>query len=61
MLTLWAIGKEPEKFRAAVALRPVVDWTDQVTAPATRLAGSQTRISKSRTAAGVFAISGSSL
>ena len=31
VLTLWAIGKEPEKFRAAVALRPVVDWTDQVT------------------------------
>ncbi len=31
VLTLWAIGKEPEKFRAAVALRPVVDWTDQAT------------------------------
>lgn len=31
LLTLWAIGKEPDKFRAAVALRPVVDWTDQVT------------------------------
>jgi dipeptidyl aminopeptidase/acylaminoacyl peptidase len=31
VLTLWAIGKEPEKFRAAVALRPVVDWVDQVT------------------------------
>ena len=31
VLTLWAIGKEPEKFRAAAALRPVVDWTDQVT------------------------------
>lgn len=31
VLTLWAIGKEPDKFRAAVALRPVVDWTDQVT------------------------------
>jgi len=31
VLTLWAIGKEPGKFRAAVALRPVVDWTDQVT------------------------------
>ncbi len=31
VLTLWAIGKEPDKFRGAVALRPVVDWTDQVT------------------------------
>jgi len=31
VLTLWAIGKEPDKFRAAVSLRPVVDWTDQVT------------------------------
>ena len=31
VLTLWAIGKEPDKFRAAVALRPVVDWTDQAT------------------------------
>lgn len=31
VLTLWAIGEEPDKFRAAVALRPVVDWTDQVT------------------------------
>lgn len=31
VLTLWAIGKEPDKFRAAVALRPVVDWTNQVT------------------------------
>jgi dipeptidyl aminopeptidase/acylaminoacyl peptidase len=31
VLTLWGIGKEPDKFRAAVALRPVVDWTDQVT------------------------------
>lgn len=31
VLTLWAIGKEPDRFRAAVALRPVVDWTDQVT------------------------------
>lgn len=31
LLTLWAIGKEPDKFRAAVALRPVVDWADQVT------------------------------
>jgi len=31
VLTLWAIGREPDKFRAAVALRPVVDWTDQAT------------------------------
>jgi acylaminoacyl-peptidase len=31
VLTLWAIGQEPEKFRAAVALRPVVDWVNQVT------------------------------
>ncbi|MBS3960662.1 MAG: S9 family peptidase [Sandarakinorhabdus sp.] len=31
LLALWAIGKEPDKFRAAVALRPVVDWTNQVT------------------------------
>lgn len=31
VLTLWGIGKEPDKFRAAAALRPVVDWTDQVT------------------------------
>lgn len=31
VLTLWAIGKEPDKFRGAVALRPVVDWTDQAT------------------------------
>ncbi len=31
VLTLWAIGKEPDRFRAAVALRPVVDWTDQAT------------------------------
>lgn len=31
VLTLWAIGKEPGKFRAAAALRPVVDWTDQAT------------------------------
>ena len=29
MLTLWAIAKEPNKFRAAVALRPVTDWTVQ--------------------------------
>jgi dipeptidyl aminopeptidase/acylaminoacyl peptidase len=29
VLTLWAIGKEPAKFRAAVALRPVTDWTVQ--------------------------------
>jgi dipeptidyl aminopeptidase/acylaminoacyl peptidase len=28
-LTLWAIAKEPKKFRAAVALRPVTDWTVQ--------------------------------
>lgn len=31
VLTLWAIGQEPGRFRAAVALRPVTDWTDQVT------------------------------
>ena len=31
VLTLWGIAKEPDKFRAAAALRPVVDWTDQVT------------------------------
>ena len=31
VLTLWAIGREPDRFRAAAALRPVVDWTDQVT------------------------------
>ncbi len=31
VLTLWAIGQEPDKFRAAVALRPVVDWVNQVT------------------------------
>jgi dipeptidyl aminopeptidase/acylaminoacyl peptidase len=29
VLTLWAIAKEPDKFRAAVALRPVTDWTVQ--------------------------------
>lgn len=29
VLTLWAIAKEPTKFRAAVALRPVTDWTVQ--------------------------------
>ncbi len=31
VLTLWAIGKEPDRFRAAAALRPVTDWTNQVT------------------------------
>jgi dipeptidyl aminopeptidase/acylaminoacyl peptidase len=29
VLTLWAIAKEPRKFRAAAALRPVTDWTVQ--------------------------------
>ncbi len=29
VLTLWAIAKEPDRFRAAVALRPVTDWTVQ--------------------------------
>jgi dipeptidyl aminopeptidase/acylaminoacyl peptidase len=29
VLTLWAIAKEPNKFRAAAALRPVTDWTVQ--------------------------------
>lgn len=29
VLTLWAIAKEPEKFRAAAAIRPVTDWTVQ--------------------------------
>ncbi len=29
VLTLWAIAKEPNKFRAAVALRPVTEWTVQ--------------------------------
>lgn len=32
VLTLWAIAKEPNKFRAAVALRPVTDWTVQALA-----------------------------
>lgn len=32
VLTLWAIAKEPEKFRAAVALRPVTEWTVQALA-----------------------------
>jgi dipeptidyl aminopeptidase/acylaminoacyl peptidase len=31
VLTLNAIGREPDRFRAAAALRPVTDWTDQVT------------------------------
>lgn len=31
VLTLNAIGREPEKFRAAVALRPVTDWANQAT------------------------------
>jgi dipeptidyl aminopeptidase/acylaminoacyl peptidase len=31
VLTLNAIGREPDRFRGAAALRPVVDWTDQVT------------------------------
>ena len=29
VLTLWGIAKEPTKFRAAAALRPVTDWTVQ--------------------------------
>jgi dipeptidyl aminopeptidase/acylaminoacyl peptidase len=29
LLTLWAIGREPDKFRAAVSLRPVADWSIQ--------------------------------
>lgn len=32
VLTLWAIAKAPERFRAAVALRPVTDWTVQALA-----------------------------
>ncbi len=31
VLTLNAIGREPGKFRGAVALRPVTDWTNQTT------------------------------
>ncbi|MFQ3665999.1 MAG: S9 family peptidase [Sphingomonadaceae bacterium] len=31
VLTLNAIGREPGKFRAAVALRPVTDWVNQAT------------------------------
>ncbi|MCS6986591.1 MAG: S9 family peptidase [Sphingomonadaceae bacterium] len=31
VLTLNAIGREPGKFRGAVALRPVTDWVNQVT------------------------------
>lgn len=31
VLTLNAIGREPAKFRGAVALRPVTDWSNQVT------------------------------
>jgi dipeptidyl aminopeptidase/acylaminoacyl peptidase len=29
VLTLWGIAKAPDRFRAAVALRPVTDWTVQ--------------------------------
>ena len=32
LLTLWAIAKEPDLFRAAVSLRPVTDWTVQALA-----------------------------
>ena len=32
VLTLWAIAKAPERFRAAVALRPVTEWTVQALA-----------------------------
>jgi dipeptidyl aminopeptidase/acylaminoacyl peptidase len=32
VLTLWALGQEPGKFRAASALRPVTDWTVQTLA-----------------------------
>lgn len=31
VLTLNAIGREPDRFRGAAALRPVTDWTDQAT------------------------------
>jgi dipeptidyl aminopeptidase/acylaminoacyl peptidase len=31
VLTLNAIGREPAKFRGAVALRPVTDWSNQAT------------------------------
>ncbi len=29
LLTLWAIGRAPDRFRAAVAIRPVSDWSIQ--------------------------------
>lgn len=32
VLTLWGIAKAPDRFRAAVALRPVTDWTVQALA-----------------------------